>query len=696
MDIGFLISHIVGFAILLILGLAVMIRNSKSATNILFAVFIFEFLIYLIVNYLSLIPDQPLDRVLLWIRWVMAITSFTGPTMFLLAHTFPRPVLALPIRRVVILGFLGLLSAFASLSPYLFTSVVGYTSNNVPLPAPGPLILLYFISVPVLWVASFIVLIRKYKQSAGYEKSQLAYFLYGIVINLSYLIVLGIVAVNIFKTSAFIPYMPLSFVALIAFIAYAILKNRFLDIRVTMLRAITFILLLAVSAAVYFDILFVVSLIFTKSIPETPTLVVASLFGILIAISFQPIYKELKRFLSRFLYKDMYDSETVLLDIARLVIRTFNFKELTEGILHQAVSALKPVKAALLVVDKQHQIQHVQEYNYSGTNLKSSILEDFLHLHLNSLKRILLFNEITDDNIKTIFRNFDIEILIPIVVKDVEVAILVLGQKQSGYFYGVQDIQFLELFSSNIASALQNAIMSDELKILSESKSRFISVVSHQLRTPISGIRWSLETLMQGHFGIKDRRSLLENTHKSSVFLGEQLDDILTALDIYDNQLFIKKEICNLKKIFKGILEEYAANVKEKQLIVNCNISNDVDEVTADYNKLERAARILFKNAIHYSPAGGTVEIRAKLENFNGQKRVMVSFSDKGMGIAESERDHIFEEFFRSDKARSILPDGLGLGMFIAQAFIKAHGGEIWFYSEGRNKGADFHFSLPA
>src|SRR3989344_3519197 len=149
MAIVFLIFHILGFLVLLSLGLAVIIRNSKSHTNILFALFCLELLVYLIFNYLSLLPNQSMERVLLWIRLVMGVTSFAGPTLFLLAHTFPRPKLTLLRQWVWALVFLGFLSSAASLSPYLFTSVK-YV-ENIPLPSPGPLIALYFISVVVLF-----------------------------------------------------------------------------------------------------------------------------------------------------------------------------------------------------------------------------------------------------------------------------------------------------------------------------------------------------------------------------------------------------------------------------------------------------------------------------------------------------------------------------------------------------------------
>ena len=689
----FLISHIIGFVTLLILGLAVIIRNSKSATNILFVVFVLEFLIYLVVNYLSLIPNQSLDMALTWIRWVMAITSFTGPTVLLLAYTFPRPVLTVPLGWVAVLGLLGLASAASALSPYLFTEVVGYTANNVPLPSPGPLIAIYAISVPMLWLASFIVLIRKYRGSSGLEKSQLAYFLSGIIINLSYLLLLGIVAVNIFKTSAFIPFMPLSFVALAIFIAYAILRHRFLDIQPSIARAVSYIFFIVIIAAIY-SVFFVFGPTFLFDISLDLPIIIGSIsLTVIAALIFQPLYKRITKWTGKLFFQSLYDSEELLSKLTHIMSSTIDLNVMSRQILATLDEEVKITKAAILFLDN-HRIISIKGSGYDVDLLKSP-LEKIIHREIISSYHAILFQDLRDEAVKEIFRKYEIEAIFPITVGQEDIAILITGAKASGSMYSLQDLKLLDVFASEAGLAIKNAVLYENLKIVSEAKSKFISVVSHQLRTPLSGIRWSLEMLNQEAMDPKESKTFLDNSYQSVIFLSEQLDDILTALDIYDKRVFIKKDPCNLFQLFKDNSEEFSTLIKSKKLIIKYNIDDVVSLVPADHGKLKKIVNTLMKNAIVYSPNGGRISITARKETFNDRNRAVISISDEGIGITESEREHIFEEFFRSDKARTALPNGLGLGIFIAQAFIKAHDGDLWFYSEGRNKGADFHFSLP-
>ena len=101
------------------------------------------------------------------------------------------------------------------------------------------------------------------------------------------------------------------------------------------------------------------------------------------------------------------------------------------------------------------------------------------------------------------------------------------------------------------------------------------------------------------------------------------------------------------------------------------------------------------RNAILYSHPSGEIKINTEIREINKIPNLIFSINDKGLGIIEDEKKNIFDKFYRSEEAKRISPNGFGLGLFIAKQFIEVHKGNIWFSSEGRNKGATFNFSLP-
>ena len=105
---------------------------------------------------------------------------------------------------------------------------------------------------------------------------------------------------------------------------------------------------------------------------------------------------------------------------------------------------------------------------------------------------------------------------------------------------------------------------------------------------------------------------------------------------------------------------------------------------------------VLLANAFHYTPlSGGKVEINIDEKNIDDKKFLEVSISDNGIGITSTEQRYVFEKFFRGEEAKKYSPNGFGLGLFIVRAFVKAHGGDIYFESAGRNKGSKFYFMIP-
>lgn len=225
------------FLITTYLGVVVFMKNKSSWTSRLFFILSLLIDIYIVVNYLSLHPPQPTaESQLFWIRVVMCVCSFIGPTLLLLVNTFPGDNFKMKKRYLFPTLALMIISASASLSNLVFKSIDFSTGQSLPIPGPG--IPIFFIDFVGLFLLSFIILIFKYRRSSGKEKAQVFYFMLGVIATFSFMAVSTVIFVVILKTSATVFLGPLSSVILMLFIAYAIFKYGLFDIKIIATEAL--------------------------------------------------------------------------------------------------------------------------------------------------------------------------------------------------------------------------------------------------------------------------------------------------------------------------------------------------------------------------------------------------------------------------------------------------------------------------
>jgi signal transduction histidine kinase len=231
----------IAFCLNTFLAILVVLKNRKSWTNRLFFNLAILANLYIIVNFLSLHPPTPTpESQLFWIRVVMFVCSFIGPCLVLLVHTFPYEKIRMKAQYIFILLCLMVLSASASLLPFVFKSI-SYP-NGQAVPAPGPGIVVFFLDFVGLFILSFIILIVRYRQAQGEEKVKLKYLLLGVIASFSLMGLFTVVFVAILKNSAFVFLGPIFPVILMAFIAYAIVKHQLFDIKVIATEALTAVL----------------------------------------------------------------------------------------------------------------------------------------------------------------------------------------------------------------------------------------------------------------------------------------------------------------------------------------------------------------------------------------------------------------------------------------------------------------------
>lgn len=227
-------------------------------------------------------------------------------------------------------------------------------------------------------------------------------------------------------------------------------------------------------------------------------------------------------------------------------------------------------------------------------------------------------------------------------------------------------------------------------KAIDRAKSEFASVASHQLRTPLTGIRWTIERILKQSKISDKEKDQLNDIQKLAYSLTEMVDSLLNIARIESSVISITPEKLDIVDFLNNSLKEAQLFLKEKNLVFS--FKNNLKDLVAltDKNTLRNIFQSIIINAIEYTPDNGsiTISLEKKEETF------LISVSDTGIGIPKEDQKNIFGKFFRASNAMSIKAGGTGVGLYVAKEATKLLGGKIWFESE-IDKGTTFYIEIP-
>lgn len=231
----------------------------------------------------------------------------------------------------------------------------------------------------------------------------------------------------------------------------------------------------------------------------------------------------------------------------------------------------------------------------------------------------------------------------------------------------------------------------EELRAIDRMKSEFITIAGHQLRTPLSGMRWTMNLLLGGELGplSADQKSFVQKAYETNNRMIGIVNDLLSADHITSNKLKYIFKPSDLGELIDRILPEMQAAAELKGVSIAAD-TKGLPKISADASKISVVLENLLENAVKYSKKGGVVRIRAAKKD----KMLEVSVIDTGIGIPKEEQQRIFERFYRAANAIRVEPNGSGLGLYIVKSIVEKHGGKIGFDSK-EDAGSAFWFTLP-
>ena len=231
---------------------------------------------------------------------------------------------------------------------------------------------------------------------------------------------------------------------------------------------------------------------------------------------------------------------------------------------------------------------------------------------------------------------------------------------------------------------------------IDKAKTEFVSLASHQLRTPLSAVNWYSEMLLAGDVGelnVKQKK-YLDEVYRSNQRMVELVNALLDVASLELGTFVIEPKSTDICKLALSVISEQKPQITSKKMKFSFLCAKNVSLMRTDPKLLRMVMQNILSNAVKYTPNGGKINFNLSLKD---KKTISIQVSDNGYGIPKNQQDQIFTKLFRADNVRDKDTDGTGLGLYIVKSIIQNSGGRIWFSSppKEKNKGTNFYVELP-
>lgn len=704
----------VTFLYLLITGLIVLVKNHKNFVNLSLSLALTSLAFWTlgVAGLTTSFGDSELYG-----RLIFVAAAFGLQGLYLFAY-FVTPSSLVSVKKILtpllsILVMLGM--GMAALSPLVVSNVTVSKEGGLPEPTFGPLYPLFILWALILGIATAVLLVKNYRHSHGLRRLQAQTILFGISIAVGIGLLTNVVLPAFLRSSDSATFTPLSMIILSASLSYAVLRHRFLDIKLVVARSIGYVFAIVVLIASYALVTyFFVERIFTQLDSRLIQQAVDISLLVFVALTFNPIKKFFDKLTNRFFYRDSYDTQELFNKFNEALVANAQLDELLKASTDVIARNLKAefCRVALAGKDKYHpRVVGTSDVLYSPNDIRQG---DRL---LGKVSPKVIVTDYLDDNdsLRPLLQRNGTAVMVRLKDGD-DLGYLILGAKRSGNLYSAQDIRTIEALADELVIAIQNSLRFEEierfnvtlqekieeatkklrqtnekLRALDQTKDDFISMASHQLRTPLTSVKGYVSMVLDGDAGKLTalQRKLLNQSFISAQRMVYLISDLLNVSRLRTGKFVIEPVPCNLAKVVKDEVDQLQETAKGRNLALTFSQPERFPTLMLDETKIRQVVMNFIDNAIYYTPSGGHITINL----IDKPGSIEFSVTDDGIGVPRHEQHHLFTKFFRAHNAKRARPDGTGLGLFMAKKVVIAQGGAIIFKSiEG--KGSTFGFTF--
>ena len=702
----------------LTLGFIVYIKNPRSITNRLFLGLTFSIVVWSVVNYLSVHPVG-LSQ-LVWARLVLFFAAFLCLMIYLTFSVFPVPT-SDNLKRNHLIAISCTIAVMAlTLTPLVFRRLVAH--NGEISARPGVAIPLFVVLIITLLTGGIGSLIKKYRQAKGISRDQLKFVLIGLSGAFGLIFITNLLLVIAFNNLSLLPYGPSFILIFISSMAYAIVRHRLFDIRLAATRGLAYIMTLVILAGIYALTVIGVSSFFLKQQNITNRAqAINTIVALALALSFQPIKHYFDRFSNNIFYRNAYNPQQLLEELNRVFVLQVSVNNLIKSTVAILEHNIKSQGCAFVINSTTYMPTRLVSTANSSCDLTLITMIDG---SINKLKQKVTVAEYLDGNYLQAgseLASANIAVVIRLLPQtsrhSTSIGEILLGPKKDGSTYTKQDIEILEIVADELVVTMQNALRFEEignfnitlqekvneatrklrrtnekLKQMDETKDDFISMASHQLRTPLTSVKGYISMVLEEDAGkiTPTQREMLGQAFFSSQRMVYLIADLLNVSRLKTGKFIIERAPVQLDQVVQQELRQLQETAAARSLTLQYDQPASFPVMMLDETKTRQIIMNFIDNAIYYTPAGGHIIVRLVEKDRSIELRV----EDDGIGVPKLEQQHLFTKFYRAGNARQARPDGTGLGLYMAKKVIVAQGGSLLFESvEGKGSTFGFIFS---
>jgi signal transduction histidine kinase len=631
------------------LAIYVLKQNPNTRINKNFFYFALAIFLWCIANFILL-----LIRDLFWLRIVYSMGTLVPLAGIPFAYTLANKKMHNNLK-IFIYGTSVILFLINISTPLLIKNLISISDFGIKADF-GIFFYIWGIHLTLLSLIALITPLTILKKADEQRKKQILYFTTGAIIFAIWTISVNVILPFLGFTK-FINIDAPATIFLVGFTSYSIIKYHLMDIKSLFFYAFVYSSVIVTIIAFLLLLMSAGSFLFTQS---TPWLIYIMAFLISIILFF----------IGRLFFVEKRELEKAKINLTNLLKKSEEHLLTSELERDKTKIIINNFTDGLIIINEKYNISSINPEATKILQLNPGKIIDKPFQSMAYFSRSIPILKVLNEGFLNISRK-EIEISKDFII---ELSVVKLNLNRN-------DIEYLVILHD----------ISRE-KIIEKMKTEFVSLAAHQLRTPLSIIKWSISMLKNGHFGKlnKKQSEIVINTYNNNERLILLVNDLLNVTHLEEGVYLYKKTMTNIRDVVISLIDDYKDIVLKRKIIIDFNEKGVFKEILLDSVKIKLAIQNLFDNAIKYSQENSKIEISL----VSNENTIEFKIKDFGIGIPKDQQGKIFTKFFRGDNATKLREIGSGLGLFLCKNIIEAHGGKIWFESK-ENTETSFYFSLP-